>query len=102
MLARPFATLPLSHAAHRSLRRRSFAPGASEHYTGNVGTSQGFEVKPDAKLTTEIDISHSPRAIWDGVDFALLQALLGAIHTYMPRAAHTLPCSDVHMHALPS
>ena len=28
-------------------------------------------MKPDAKLDTEIDISHSPRPLWDGVDFAL-------------------------------
>ena len=56
--------------------------GAPEHYVGNVGTSSGFIVKPQTKLDTEIDISHSPNAAWDGIEFALLQALLGALHTY--------------------
>lgn len=57
-------------------------PGRSEYYTGNVGTSEGFVIKPSEKLDTEIDISHSPRALWDGIDLSLLQALLGALHTY--------------------
>ena len=33
--------------------------GVAEQYPGNVGTSTGWEVKPDAKLDTEIDISFS-------------------------------------------
>ena len=56
--------------------------GASEHYTGNVGAGTGFEVKPESKLDTEIDISHSQRPLWDGVEFALVQALLGALDGY--------------------
>ena len=57
-------------------------PGSSEHFTGNVGTGTGFEISPDSKLDTEIDISHSPRPLWDGVEFSLLQALLGGLNTY--------------------
>ena len=54
-----------------------------DSYTGNVGLGEGrFEVVPEKKLDTEVDISRSPRAIWDGVEFALLQALLGALYTY--------------------
>ena len=65
--------------------------GASEHYIGNVGTGSGFEVKPDAKLDTEIDISHSPRALWDAIDSALLQGLLGALDKYAAANLGLLP-----------
>ena len=72
----------LSDALCDAIVRLFDGPGASEHYTGNVGAGTGFEVKPESKLDTEIDISHSQRPLWDGVEFALVQALLGALDGY--------------------
>ncbi|KAL1526232.1 hypothetical protein AB1Y20_014955 [Prymnesium parvum] len=56
--------------------------GVAEHYAGNVGTAEGFAVKEEAKMTTEIDISHSPNEVWDDIDFVLLQALTAALPAY--------------------
>ena len=55
---------------------------AREQYTGNVGTSNGFVVSRDSKLTTEIDLSHSPTEIWAEIDLVLLQALTAQLRVY--------------------
>ena len=46
-----------------------------------MGGTNGFVVKEDSKLTTEIDISHSPTEIWAEIDLVLLQAHAGTAYS---------------------
>jgi hypothetical protein len=57
------------------------SPG--EHMQGNIlRATEGFVVDPKEKLVTELDISHSHRTEWMGVEWALLQATTAALLKY--------------------